>query len=275
MNGIVTPGGRFLGRKPDKPDDRDRRFLDVHPDASNVPLPPAVDLRRKLPPCFDQSRLGSCGPNAGDGLMCFLFPQVGAQGGFSRLQIYYDVRTIEGSVQEDSGVETRDVLKTLANTGAAPESLWPYRVEKFIDKPSDSVYSQAAKYKLKSYSRLRSGSNYLQCLASGFPFLLGVELFESFESAEFARHGIMPMPQPGEKMIGGHDVLVVGYILNFKSDPLFLASGVDPATTSDEVLIVRNSWGTIWSHHFRGNFFMPLPYALDGVRGDDAWTGRI
>lgn len=207
----------------------------------------------------------------GAALMCFLYPEMASRG-FSRLQIYRDVRVIEGTGDEDAGVETRDVFKTLTKVGAAPEDLWPFDLARLANTPPPSVYQEANKYRLGSYSRLVSGSNYLQCLASGFPFGLGFMVPESLDSDEVNRTGIMTVP--GGKSIGGHDVLAVGYILNFKNDPLFKKSGVDPALVSDEMLIIRNSWGQKWSHLFRGNFFMPLQFALDGMTGNDAWTGR-
>lgn len=268
---MITPGGRGLGRRQDSDDGRDRRFLETHPEAATSQLPPSVDLRSRLPACFDQGRSGSCGPNMGDGLMCFLFPEMASRG-FSRLQIYRDVRVIEGTGDQDAGVETRDVFKTLQKTGAAPENLWPFDLSRLAAAPPASVYAEARKYRLGSYSRLVSGSNYLQCLASGSPFGLGFNVPESLDSDEVNRTGIMTVP--GGRIIGGHDVLVVGYVLNFRSDPIFRRSGVDPALVSDEMLIVRNSWGVGWSHMFRGHFFMPLQYAMDTTNGNDAWTGR-
>ena len=131
---MITPSGRYLGRKPDSPDPRDRRYGAARPQYLSVSSRPAsVDLRPRLPPPYDQGKLGSCGPNAGSGLMAFLYPQVAAC--FSRLQIYYDVRVIEGNVGEDTGVETRDVLKTLCNSGAAPEREWPYDISRFAMEP--------------------------------------------------------------------------------------------------------------------------------------------
>lgn len=261
-----------MGRRPDTSDDRDRHFMAAHPEASRVALPPSVDLRKKMPPCWDQGDLSSCGPNMGAALMCYLFPNVKA---FSRLQIYHDVRVIEKTGAEDAGVETRDVFKALTERGAAPEVFWPYDISKFAQAPPPDVYAAASAYKLSRYSRLVSGSNYLQCLASGFPFGLGITLHESFDDEQTNRTGIMRMPQKHDPEIGGHDVLCVGYVLNFKSDPLFTSSGVDPALVSDEMLMIRNSWGTDWSRQYRGHFFMPLQYALDNVDGNDAWTGRI
>src|SRR4051812_23588938 len=75
--------------------------------------PPSVDLRPMLPAAFDQGEEGSCGPNSADGLMCFFNPHIGANGGFSRQQIYYCVRQLEGTGGEDAGVETKDLFAIL------------------------------------------------------------------------------------------------------------------------------------------------------------------
>lgn len=273
---MITPSGRYLGRRPDSSDPKDHLFHAAHPEAMKVQLPPAVDLRKQLPlPCFDQGDESSCGSNMGAGMMSFLFPDVARErGGFSRHQIYHDVRKIEGTGSEDAGVETRDVFKTLTETGAAPEDLWPYKKETFAPTPPPAVYDEARKYKLSRYSRLTSGSNYLQCLASGFPFGLGIMLYESFDDEQTNKTGIMRMPQKGDKEVGGHDVLCVGYVLNFKTDPLFTTTGIASELVSDEMLMIRNSWGDEWSRRYRGHFFMPLQFALDHITGNDAWTGR-
>jgi C1A family cysteine protease len=269
---MITPAGHYLGRKPDSADPRDHRFMQIHGPSSPIALPPAVDLRAKLPPAFDQGNLGSCGANSGDGLMCFLFPEI-AKTGFSRLKLYYDVRTIENTVAEDAGVETRDVLKVLADTGAAPETMWPYDVNLFATAPPADAQGAAAKYKLQSYSRLIADQEFLTCLAQGFPFLLGIECYSSIDSDALAKSGVMAMPDvKNEQIVGGHDVLVVGYDLNFKASADFKKSGVDPALVSDQALLIRNSWGADWG--LKGHFWMPLPYASNPSTGGDAWTGR-
>ena len=115
---MITPNGRYLGRKPDEPDPMDKRFLAEHPEAARATLPPAIDLREKLPPCFSQGKIGSCGAQAGAGLMAALFPK---HWYFSRLQIYYYTRIIEQTVSADSGVQTRDILKELKSIGSYSE----------------------------------------------------------------------------------------------------------------------------------------------------------
>src|SRR5271168_304313 len=101
-----------------------------------APRPPSVDFRSKLPPCFDQGQEGSCGPNSASGFMCFFHPDVPA---FSRQQIYYGVRQIEGTGNQDAGVNTDDLFKVLQNTGAAPETLWPYTPSDFSTTPTAEV----------------------------------------------------------------------------------------------------------------------------------------
>jgi C1A family cysteine protease len=93
------------------------------------------------------------------------------------------------------------------------------------------------------------------CLADGFPFVFGFTVYESFESAEVARTGMLQMPKPREGVAGGHAVLAVGY---------------DDKT---ERFVVRNSWGSSWGK--RGYFTMPYSYLLTGNLSDDFWTIRL
>lgn len=265
---MILPSGRHLGGRADRPDPRDKRFEFTHMARASA-LPRKVDLRPKLPPAFDQGQEGSCGANAGSALMCFL---KGATTSYARNQIYYAIRQLEGDLSVDGGVETRDVLKILQTVGTYPEILWPYSPSTMFAAPPTEP---AADYdRLSSYSRLVTETEYLACLAQGFPFLLGFECFESIDSNSLAQTGVMPNPDPTkEEQVGGHDVLISGYDLNFKTNPDFLASKVDPSLVDDVAVLVRNSWGTDWGLH--GYFWMPLSYAVNPSIGGDAWTGRL
>ena len=81
------------------------------------------------------------------------------------------------------------------------------------------------------------------CLAAGYPFVFGFAVYESFESKEVAQSGVVPMPKPGERVLGGHAVMAVGY---------------DDAQRD---FIVRNSWGSGWGQD--GYFLMPYHYLHD------------
>lgn len=269
----VTPRGRFLGRIKDRPDPRDHFYAAAHRQESAITPPPRIDLRDKMPAVFDQGDLGSCELNAASGLMCHLYPAMRAIG-FSRLQLYFDVRTLEGTVNEDSGCETRDVMRVLQLTGAAPENLWPYDVKKFKVAPPVEVQDIAEKSTIESFARLITPGDYLRCLAAGFPFMIGVELFDEFEGDDVAKHGVIAMPDmKKENTIGGHAMLAVGYDLNFKATEIFKASGLSADRVADQALLVRNSWGGDWGD--KGYCWLPIPYVSNPSIGGDAWTGRL
>ena len=241
---------------PDIPDQRD--FLYAAPPAFLRALPPKVDLRTKCPPLYDQGQLGSCTANAIAGAIEFdqmkeQLPQVFVP---SRLFIYYNERVIEGTVDSDSGAMLRDGIKTVAKQGACPEPMWPYAIAKFKTKPSTACYTEAAKHTAVSYQRLVQSLTQMQgCLASGYPFVFGFTVYESFETDAVARTGHAPMPESGEPVLGGHAVCAVGY------------------DTTRRWFLCRNSWGTRWG--MRGYFTIPFAYLTDNDLSADFWTIRV
>jgi C1A family cysteine protease len=122
----------------------------------------------------------------------------------SRLFIYYNERVIENTVDSDSGAMIRDGIKTMAKQGACPEPMWPYQIEKFRIKPSATCYTEAAKHTAASYQRLIQSLSQMQgCLASGYPFVFGFTVYESFESSVAARTGHAAMPGPASAFWAG------------------------------------------------------------------------
>lgn len=261
---MKTPRGRHLGRRPDKYDPKDRRFAPVRLGfASSVPE--HVDLRG--PRADDQGGIGSCGAHAITRMMEHMWPEFGD---VSRLDIYGGVREMRNEFYEDSGVETRDLFKFVRKSGGIEENAWPYNVANIYRKLTrrpDKVY------RLASYERLRNEQDIIECLSSGYKFVLGYSMYESFDGEEIARTGVMTMPDPRrEKFIGGHAVCVEGYSLNFKETDAFKQSGVDPALVENRALLICNSWGESWG--LAGRFWMPMSYALAPATGNDAWTGK-
>ncbi len=212
------------GWVPDLPDHRDFLYSAMH--LVPATLPPRVDLRPTCSSVEDQGNLGSCTGNSLVGALEFLerkdkVPFVD----LSRLFIYYNERVLEGTIESDSGAMIRDGIKTLKRQGVCSETKWPYVISKFTIKPSSSCYKEALNHQITSYYRILTLDEMCTCLAEGFPFVFGFTMYESFESLEVARTGIVQMPQPGERSVGGHAVLAVGYDENTRKDSLFAIHG--------------------------------------------------
>jgi C1A family cysteine protease len=239
----------------DLPDHRD--FLFAAPGATLAALPPKADLRPKCPPVYDQGQLGSCTANAIAGL--FQFDELKEEKDNppvpSRLFIYYNERAIEGSVGTDSGAQLRDGIKTVVKYGVCPEHIWPYDISQFAVKPPAAAFQQAKQDRAINYLRIPQVLNQMKgCLASGFPFVFGFSVYESFEGRQVAQTGVMNLPESSEAVLGGHAVCAVGY------------------DDSERRFTVRNSWGTGWG--MQGYFTMPYAYMTDPNLASDFWTIR-
>jgi C1A family cysteine protease len=243
---------------PDLPDQRDH----IYAAAITAPqqLPPSVDLRPQCPPVYDQGQLGSCTANAIGGAFQFtqLKEKLAQNWVPSRLFIYYNERSIEGTVSSDSGAQIRDGIKSVNQQGACPEDLWPYNIANFTDQPPANCYTVAAQNKVKTYQRIPQNLISMKaCLASGYPFVFGFTVYDSFESQTVAQTGVVNMPAASEQVLGGHAVCAVGY------------------DDSQQRFIVRNSWGTGWGQ--QGYFTMPYAYLTQAhpVLASDFWTIRL
>jgi C1A family cysteine protease len=246
---------KWYGWLPDLPDHRDLFYSAIAP--SMAALPTKIDMRSKCSLVEDQGQLGSCTANALVGALEFLELKDGAQFvNLSRLFVYYNERVIEGTVHHDSGAFIRDGIKSLAKQGVCTEAAWPYKVSKFAKKPSRTCYRPAKKHRIVSYHRITTVHEMRNCLAEGFPFVFGFTVYDAFESAAVAKSGVLKMPGPKEKMVGGHAVMAVGY------------------DDGARRFIIRNSWGSDWGQ--KGYFTMPYDYlSSDKNLADDFWTVRI
>jgi C1A family cysteine protease len=252
---------RKYGYLRDPKDSRDWIFKAVHA-PKEIHLPEKVSLRDKFKePPYDQGELGSCSAQAATAAFTF----VHGGGPYSRLALYYCERMLEGTVDQDSGAFLRDAIKVLSNTGVGLEKDWPYDISKFNVEPPPVEVQEAAENKIATYSSLTDGNadEYRQCLADGYPFIIGIQLYRSFESQEVASNGIVFMPENNEEHLGGHAVTVIGYDENFKN------GFFSPKKRYYEV---RNSWGTNWGDD--GHFWIPAEYLENPSLATDAWTIR-
>lgn len=243
------------GLRRDRHDPRDRLFAPP-PHLLSTPLPPVVDLRGCCPPVMDQGNLGSCVEHGVTAALRYLLRAGGrADTPLSRLQLYYDVRRMEGTVGDDSGGEIRDAVKCVAASGVAPEADWPYDEKQFAVAPPAACYSDPLRLRAISYERVQVGVLPLkEALAAGFPVVVGLALCAAFESDEVARTGAVPMPSGGEALddMDGHCMYAVGY-------------GQRPGTFT-----VRNSWNTDWGDS--GDCYFPEAYLGSRLYGSDYWV---
>jgi C1A family cysteine protease len=247
---------RNFGWIPDLPDHRDYAF--ATPLRVAAALPKKVDLRAKCPPVVNQGNLGSCTANAIANAHLFEQMKQGIAARFlpSRLFIYYNERAIEGTINSDSGAMIRDGIKSVSKQGACREKLWPYVISKFTRKPSAAAVKEALKHQALSYLRISQNLAQMKgCLASGFPFVFGFTVYESFESKTVAKSGVVPMPASDEGVVGGHAVLATGY------------------DDAKQRFIVMNSWGAGWG--MKGYFTIPYAYLSDPDLSADFWTIRL
>jgi C1A family cysteine protease len=241
---------QIRGWLPDIPDQRDFLYSAIKP---KIRMPGEVDLRRYCSAVEQQGSLGSCTACALVGNLEFLDNRPdAAYADVSRLFVYYNERLLRGNQDYDSGASLRDGIKTLKNTGSCWEKTWPYRIERFAQKPPPRCYTQAKKQRITSYHRIHTLPEMLACLAEGYPFVFGFTVYESFASKRVERTGIVNMPKKSERVIGGHAVMGIGY--NQKKKRFF----------------VRNSWGSKWGQD--GYFTMPFEY-VESLAAD-FWTIR-
>lgn len=239
-----------FGWKPSLPDPRDHVA-----NTATLKIAVEVDPRKAMSEPYDQGQLGSCTGNAIAGCVEYdASLNKAAFGVPSRLFIYYGERVIEGTVSQDSGAYGRDGFKVAKTLGVPPETDWPYDTNRFTEKPPAKAYSDAAKHKIKSYVKVpQSQASVQRVLSNRQTVAFGFSVFESFEGDEIARTGIMPVPGPGERMLGGHEVLIVGYLKQYPHHAL-----------------VRNSWGPGWG--LGGYFLFPWQVLLDPNMADDFRT---
>lgn len=243
---------RYLkyGWNPDIPDKNDKKKV-----CRFVKTPNKVDLNETpyMPPLFDQDKLGSCVANASGCAFAYNhFKERGEKFIPSRLFIYYNARDIENSIQSDDGCQIRDAVKQLVALGTCEESLWEYKIPKFATKPPQECYDQAINNQVLIYQRVGQTQQEIESVvASGYPVIFGMAVYDSLESEEAARTGEVTMPGKDDKSYGGHAVLIVGYDRVKKK------------------FLVRNSWGEDWG--LKGHFWIPYAYVLDSELCDDFW----
>jgi C1A family cysteine protease len=172
-------------------------------------------------------------------------------------------------------------MGTLKLVGVPSEKYWPYLKGGTLAKPTSTdprldaeppslCYALAHNYKSVSYYRLdsargRKGADLLRLakahLAAKIPFVFGFPLFQSMKQG--MKTGKIPFPGRGEKLLGNHAVLAVGY------DDRLRVRNQKSKTATVGALLIQNSWSKDWGE--KGFGWIPYEFVRRG-HARDFWA---
>ena len=250
-----------LGWLPDLPDFRDytpknlavKELLKARK-SKKLASKKSVDLRQWCSPIEDQGELGSCTAQAVVGLVEYL--QKRTKNEYldgSRLFLYKVTRKLY-NLKGDTGAYIRGTIKALKLFGLCPENYWPYNIGKYDEDPPAFCYAFAQNYQALTYFRLDNNDTHQLLkdlksqLAQGLPCAFGFTVYSSIYNPEVIKTGNIPFPQSGDKVVGGHAIMAVGYDEKKKR------------------LLIRNSWGEDWGEGGYGT--LPDAYIEKGLSRD-------
>jgi len=268
-----------MGWLPDYPDFRD--YTEEHDEISKILAParvlktkPAVpasaDLRAWCSPVENQGSLGSCTANAGTGVVEYYENRAfGKYVDASRLFLYKASRNLL-HLSGDTGAFLRNTMGALVLFGVPPEEYWPYETADFDKEPTAFCYAFAHNYRTIKYYRhdppgtskdalLNRIKTYLK---RGHPSMFGFTVYNSIDRAD--KTGRIPYPCKGEKILGGHAIVAVGY-----DDTMKVKNAGKCGVETTGALLIRNSWGKEWGESGYG--WLPYEYVLKGL-AEDFWS---
>jgi C1A family cysteine protease len=228
-----------------------------------------ADLRAWCSPIENQLSIGSCTAHAGVGMVEYYQRRAfGKHLDGSRLFLYKVTRNLLGWTG-DTGAYLRSTMEALAMFGVPPEQYWAYDIPKFDVEPSAFLYALADNFEATSYFRLDPPGTTKAALLSaiktnlsaGLPSMFGFTVYNSYTQASVANKGAIPYPVSGDKVVGGHAVMAVGY-----DDGRVIKNTAAGATATTGALLIRNSWGTGWGDGGYG--WLPYAYVLNGLATD-------
>jgi C1A family cysteine protease len=212
------------------------------------------DLSTKMDFIYDQGSIGSCVSNSACWILRFhkmaIMP--------SRLYHYYYCRLFDYQQGDnrpniDDGTTVQQSFRVLNKKGVCTENLYPYITSKQGLQPPKTLDKNASFNRVIQYAPVQQNIQSMKNLLKlGYPFSFGILVYQSFMTNAVTRKGLVPMPQSGERILGGHALTAVGYDDN------------------TQMIKFVNSWGRGWGN--RGYGFIPYAYLENGSLSGDFWT---
>ena len=208
-----------------------------------------VDLRGKFPEVYNQGKIGSCTANA---LTAIFDYDSNFKFRGSRLFLYYNERLLINETEKDEGAFIYDGITALKTFGLCAEKDWSYIQSNVFNKPSIDAYNKAKLNYVKEAFKIDNDKETIcSWLDKNEPITVGISIFSNFMTGYSSKTGIIGLPSPTDKFLGGHAVVICGY---------------NDITSQ---FILRNSWGNYWGDN--GYFYLPYDYITDSNYSNDLW----
>ena len=244
--------------------------------APSTPLPAKASTSQWKGPTRNQGQEGSCTGQMGASMRDLLYRKLylfekdktvaSDQFQASASFVYKCNLIADGTLGTDAGSSIYQTVCSLNQKGSALESEEPYSDADYSTPPCAAQYAEGLIYKGGAHHFLPDLISMKACIASGYSFGFGIQVYESFEG-QWPTPGFMPMPDTkAEQLLGGHAQHVLDY-----DDTIQFPDGKVGG------FLVQNSWGTpgIWAsginapgHTDGGCYWMPYEFINAGLTND-------
>ena len=193
----------------------DQRDVVVESLNQKTSYPRSLDYRDALPMVWDQGADGPCSAYAAAAIKQW---QEYKDYGLSESLSKYFIYNIRPNYPQ-KGMTPRDTMKVLHKYGVPTAKSYHKRKMKHKQDIPKEIWDEASNHRIAAYGRVMTIEGLKESLYKNGPAYIAMPVFN--DSSEFWKPGF------GDKVIGGHALVVVGY--NRKG------------------FILRNSWGSGWA----------------------------
>jgi hypothetical protein len=237
-------------------------------------FPASAAITGKVGPIKDQGQQGSCDGHAcsemGERLYLRWKPEIPFVQ-FSPAFSYYRERQLEGTVsQGDCGAQISSACivpdpNAAGGIGWCPLSIMPYDDTDCSTAPDQVQLDAAAKYPGGAFHSIGNNiANIKSCILSDYTFVIGIAVYDSFESDQTASTGLVPYPATDENLQGYH-ALHAGLAYD---DTMKLPNSPNPGAVK-----FMNSWGTSWGQD--GFAWLSYDFLMNAALTTDVRLGHL